>query len=133
MPKNEIDWGKPVEAKFGEGEWAKCHVFETELEGTRPIVVGIFVPGGPVGIPTVFAMPDVANYGAWQFRNVPPAPVPFEFTHSWANVYRRQDGTFYAGCLYATEQMARGCGETKQPHTTVPVTIRGEWRENGNG
>lgn len=126
MPKNEIDWGKPVEASYDGGKrWCPARVLCTDFKGgCSSIVVAIEASSGLEGIQTF--TPD-QTFTHTKIRNVPAPPVPLEFTR-WVNVYKSDDGKNNIGSFHRTESSARA---VLGPFgVTVPVTIRGEWKEN---
>ena len=121
-----IDWTKPVQVSDGQigSNWRPVRVLATDLEGDEPIVVSFECSNRHR---TLFRMKADCSDTAWQFRNTPAPPVPFEFTR-WVNVRRRDDGTFHdGGQVYADADTAARGLSTK--FVTVPVTIRGEWKD----
>ena len=121
-----IDWTKPVQAsRWGiNNKWRDVEIWRTDARGTCP-VIGIVRDGR---FDEVFSCDIGGLYSAsWQFRNTPAPPVTFEFTR-YVNVRRRDDGTFHdGGQVYAdADSAARGLSNK---FVTVPVTIRGEWKD----
>lgn len=127
MSEKTVDWNGDVQVSGDDGKsWMPVRVLAQDVDGRLPIAVTFLWNG----VRRTFVMPPCDVVGVWQFRNTPAQPVPFEFTR-WVNVYRANSGEFWEGGSYGSRETAEsnryGSG------VTVPVTIRGEWKEESNG
>ena len=120
--KSTIYWNKPIEARFDrDDQWREAVVLTTKLKGYRSVAIAV-----EVGFGREHDLFRCDREGSnvqrgdsdcrLAIRNVPAAPVPFEFTR-WVNVYQ--------GC----DKQGNFCFPSKEEAETVPVTIRGEWKE----
>lgn len=126
--KQKIDWTKPVQARrrHTEAEWRNIEVLRTDIKSPWPVLFIIVLEDGSQAQITCTHDGEGCHF---EFRNTPAPPVPFEVKR-WFNIYR-SGGMFLIDSYYDTEECARSRARRNSLETvTVPVTIRGEWKQD---
>lgn len=122
-----IDWTKPVQARAPSrsGEWQSVRIICTDRKcRAGHSIVCLWEFDGEESV--YYIRRDGLNGFGLEFRNVPPAPVPFEESR-FMNI-AVQDGGIIGMDPQAYVSHDLAASYRRPNFVTVPVTIRGEWK-----